>query len=84
LTNTFELCEFKPGGRWVFVMLGPDGTNYADENVFAEIQAPSKVVIHHIPEPKFHLTITLAASVQGTIVSTLCAGKRGGGDGNTA
>ena len=24
-TNTFERFEFEPGGRWVFVMRGPDG-----------------------------------------------------------
>jgi len=27
-TNTFEQFEFKPGGRWVFVMHGPNGANY--------------------------------------------------------
>ncbi len=26
-TNTFEQFEFKPGGRWVFVMHGPNGAN---------------------------------------------------------
>jgi hypothetical protein len=35
-TNTFEFCEFKPGGRWVFVMHAPDGTNYPNENRFVE------------------------------------------------
>src|SRR5438552_1429584 len=24
-TNTFNVCEFKSGGRWSFVMHGPDG-----------------------------------------------------------
>ena len=24
-TNTFERFEFEPGGRWVFVMHGPNG-----------------------------------------------------------
>ena len=27
-TNTFTICEFKPGGQWSFTMHGPDGTNY--------------------------------------------------------
>jgi uncharacterized protein YndB with AHSA1/START domain len=68
-TNTFQLCEFKPGGRWIFTMHGPDGTNYPNENVFAEIQDNSKVVIDHIPIPQFRLTITLTASGSGTLVS---------------
>jgi len=68
-TNTFNLCEFKNGGRWSFTMHGPDGQNYPNESVFAEIEQPSKVVIQHISEPKFILTIGLASSADATIVS---------------
>jgi uncharacterized protein YndB with AHSA1/START domain len=31
-TNTFEQFEFKPGGRWVFVMHGPNGANYPNDD----------------------------------------------------
>ena len=68
-TNTFNVCEFKPGGRWSFIMHGPDGSNYPNENVFAEIEPPGKVVVQHGSEPKFRLTITLASSAAGTVVS---------------
>lgn len=68
-SNTFHICEFKNGGRWSFVMHGPDGRNYANENVFEEIDAPNKVVIRHVSEPKFRLTLELAASPTGTLVS---------------
>ncbi len=68
-TNTFNVCEFKIGGRWSFVMHGPNGNNYPNENVFAEIKVPGKVVIQHVSEPKFRLTITLAATAAGTVVS---------------
>jgi uncharacterized protein YndB with AHSA1/START domain len=68
-SNTFSVCEFKPGGRWSFVMHGPDGRDYPNESVFAEIEAPGKIVVHHISEPKFRLTITLAPSAAGTLVS---------------
>jgi uncharacterized protein YndB with AHSA1/START domain len=60
-TNTFNVCEFKNGGRWSFVMHGPDGTDYANESVFAEIEAPHKVVVQHESEPRFRLTISLGA-----------------------
>lgn len=68
-TNTFSVCEFKNGGRWSFVMHGPDGNNYPNESVFADIEAPRKVVIQHVVEPLFSLTIALAASATGTRVS---------------
>lgn len=68
-TNTFQTCDFKPGGRWSFVMHGPDGRNYPNENVFAEIVPAKKVVIQHVSEPKFFLTVALAASATGTLLS---------------
>ena len=68
-TNTFSVCEFKPGGRWSFVMHGPNGANYPNESVFAEIDAPRKVVVQHVSEPKFRLTIALTPTPKGTAVA---------------
>ncbi len=68
-TNTFHVCEFKTGGRWSFIMHAPGGTNYANENVFAEVAVPHRVVVQHVGEPKFLLSIELAASAAGTLVS---------------
>jgi uncharacterized protein YndB with AHSA1/START domain len=67
--NTFNVCEFKPGGRWSLVMHGPDGKNYPNENILAEIEPPTKLVVQHASEPKYRLTITLAPSASGTTVS---------------
>jgi hypothetical protein len=50
-------------------MHGPNGHNYPNENVFAEIESPRKVVVQHASEPKYRLTIVLAASAVGTVVS---------------
>ena len=68
-TNTFNACEFRTGGHWSFTMHGPDGTSYPNENLFAEVDAPGRVVIQHVSEPKFRLTIGLAPSAAGTLVS---------------
>jgi len=68
-TNTFNVCQFQKGGQWSYVMHGPDGRKYPNESVFAEIDAPRKVVIHHISEPKYRLTIGLAPAGTGTVVS---------------
>lgn len=69
--NTFHACDFTPGGRWSFVMHGPDGGHYPNESVFAEIEAPAKVVVQHVSEPVFRLTVTLAATDAGTRVDWL-------------
>ena len=60
-TNTFELFEFKPGGRWVFVMHGPNGASHPNESVFREIQPDARIVIEHVVKPWYLLTVTLAA-----------------------
>ena len=64
-TNTFDVCEFRPGGRWSFVMHSPNGRNFPNESIFAEVVAPLRVVVVHASEPKYRLTITLAPTVAG-------------------
>lgn len=68
-SNTFETFEFRTGGRWKFVMHGPDGTNYPNESVFKEVVTNAKVVIHHDCPPYFTLTVELAPVTDGTHLS---------------
>ncbi len=68
-TNTFEVFEFKPGGRWKFVMHGPNGSNHPNESVFLELDAPSRLLIHHVSKPRYLLTVNLAAHQGGTAIS---------------
>jgi uncharacterized protein YndB with AHSA1/START domain len=65
-TNTFELFEFRPNGRWKFVMHGPDGSNHANESVFLKVDEPSTIVIQHLSPPHFILTVTLTEHDEGT------------------
>jgi uncharacterized protein YndB with AHSA1/START domain len=65
-TNTFERFEFKPGGRWVFVMHGPNGANYLNESVFREIEPDTRIVIEHVVQPWFLLTVTLTPKGEQT------------------
>ena len=68
-SSTFETFDFRPGGRWVFELHGPDGTSYPNENVFVEIEPARRVVIEHISETHhFVLTIALDAVDGGTRV----------------
>ena len=59
-TNTFEQFEFRPGGRWVFVMHGPNGADYSNQCVFQEIQRDTRVVLEHVVKPWYRLTVTLS------------------------
>ena len=59
--NTFEQFEFTPGGRWIYVMHGPNGAIYPNESVFREIKPDNKIVIGHVSQPWFTLTVTLTA-----------------------
>ena len=65
-TNEFETFKFQVGGRWTFVMVGPDGARYPNQNVFAELEPASRVVIRHDGEPFFTLTVQLTAVSGGT------------------
>lgn len=67
-TNTFSVCEFREGGRWSLMMHGPNGGNYPNENRFAAIEVPRLVIVEHVGEPKYRLTLTLAPSPTGTRV----------------
>jgi uncharacterized protein YndB with AHSA1/START domain len=67
--STFDVCEFRPGGAWRFVMHGPDGTDYPNENSFREIVPGERVVVEHFAATHhFLLTITLTPQGGGTLV----------------
>lgn len=68
-SNTFEVFEFKIGGLWKFVMHGPDGQNYPNENIFAQLEPERKVVIEHVCAPYFTLTVQLVPVTGGTYLS---------------
>ena len=68
-TNSFSEFDFKTGGKWSLVMHGPNGANYPNDNVFGEIIPNQKVVVEHPMQPVFRLTIELAPSSTGTLVT---------------
>ena len=56
-TNTIYEMDVRPGGRWRFVMHGPDGVDYQNEIVFVEVVEPERIVYDHFSGPKFHMTV---------------------------
>lgn len=67
-TNTFEICEIKTGGKWKFIMHGPDGRDYPNESEFGEIILNKKFVVKHIAEPIFTATFSLRPIENGTLL----------------
>lgn len=67
-TNVFDTFEFKPGGQWIFSMVGPDGKTYPNESTFTSITPDRQVVIQHVSPPHFVLTMTLHSRPTGTLV----------------
>ena len=65
-TNTFEDFDFQVGGRWVFVMHGPDGSSYPNQSVFTELEPGRRIVIRHDCLPYFTLSVQLSAVAGGT------------------
>lgn len=54
-TNTFTEFDLRPGGKWRFVMHGPDKGHYPNECVFVKIESPELIVMNHVSDPKFQV-----------------------------
>jgi uncharacterized protein YndB with AHSA1/START domain len=46
-TTTTQAFEFRVGGEWVFVMHGPDGTDYKEWISWTEIAPPERIALLH-------------------------------------
>ena len=67
-TNTIHQFDFKPGGRWLLTMHGPDGKNYPNESRFTRIANDQVFEIEHLNGHHFLLTIQLEPKGDGTEV----------------
>ncbi|MBK7259546.1 MAG: SRPBCC family protein [Ignavibacteriae bacterium] len=54
-TNTFSEYDLRPGGKWRFVMHGPEGGNYNNECTFIRIEPPGFIAWEHVSPPYFHI-----------------------------
>src|SRR5438270_1674179 len=46
-TTTTRSFEFRVGGEWDFVLLGPDGTDYTEWITWTEIAPPERIALLH-------------------------------------
>jgi uncharacterized protein YndB with AHSA1/START domain len=57
-TNTFIEFELRPGGKWKFIMHGPDKGNYLNECEFIEIEKPKLISWKRFSKPLFRVVAT--------------------------
>lgn len=60
-TTTTEEFDLRPGGKWLFTMHGPDGTDYRNEIGFITVVEPELLEYDHGPSPIFRTTIQFDA-----------------------
>ncbi len=54
-TNTFNVFDLRVGGKWHFVMHGPDKGNYVNEVTFLLILEPERIVWDRQSKPLFQV-----------------------------
>lgn len=57
-TNTFHEFDLRVGGKWRFVMHGPEKGNYPNECVFVKIDKPSLLAWRRLSKPFFQVIAT--------------------------
>jgi len=57
-TNTFNEFDFRVGGKWSFIMHGPNKGNYTNECEFIKIEAPSIIAWKRYSKPLFQVVAT--------------------------
>ena len=71
-TTTTRAFEFRTGGEWVFVMHGPDGTDYSEWISWTEIAPPERIALVHGERPgdphAFESTLTFTSEGAATRV----------------
>jgi uncharacterized protein YndB with AHSA1/START domain len=82
-TNRVEQLDFRTGGSWRHVMIGPDGKEYPTDNVILEVREPELIVYRNAPAdptifganppPGFTKTLTLEAIEDGTLLTLVCS-----------
>ena len=67
-TNTVHEFDFRPGGRWLLTMHGPDGKDFPNESRFARIVPSRTLEIEHLSGHHFMLSLELEDQGPQTLV----------------
>jgi len=85
-TNRVDKLDFRTGGSWLHVMIGPDGKEYPTDNDILEVAPPERIVFRNAPAdpkifgdnppPGFTKTLTFASTDTGTLLTLVCTFDR--------
>ena len=67
--STISKMEVTEGGEWIFVMHGPDGTDYKNKHVYITLEKPSLIIMRHESFPPFVMTARFEARGTQTLVT---------------
>jgi uncharacterized protein YndB with AHSA1/START domain len=56
-TNTFNTFDFRVGGKWTFIMHGPDKGNYVNDVTFIAIREPELLAWDRQSKPLFQVEV---------------------------
>jgi uncharacterized protein YndB with AHSA1/START domain len=68
-TNTITKMDMKPGGEWILVMHGPDGTDYDHKCVFREVVKYKKIVYDQLTHFRYVATIEFESRKDKTFIN---------------
>lgn len=81
-TNRVEKLDFRTGGSWLHIMIGPDGHEYPTDNVILEVKEPELIVYRNAPAdpkifgdnppPGFTKTLSFSEANGKTTLTLLC------------
>ncbi len=57
-TNTFHEFDLRPGGKWDFIMHGPEKGNYHNSCEFIQITEPELIYWKRYSQPLFRVLVT--------------------------
>lgn len=76
-TITTKSKDLRPGGKWIYTMHGPDGTDYPNMTTYHEVEKYSRLVYDHggnEESPKlFTVTVTFKEEMGKTIMNMIMA-----------
>lgn len=85
-TNRVERLDFRTGGSWSHVMIGPDGKELPTDNTIVEVTEPERIVYRNAPAdpaifgdnppPGFTKTLTFEEVAGGTKLTLVCTFER--------
>lgn len=64
-TNTFNEFDLRPGGRWRFIMHGPEKGNYPNDCEFIKIDSPALIAWKRHSKPLFRVVATFEEVAPG-------------------